>query len=41
VTEDDDLDGQIGGVTVRQSQEFEHPDDGEACVANGGRETTA
>jgi hypothetical protein len=29
VTEDDDLDCEIGGVTTPQSQEFEHPDEGD------------
>jgi hypothetical protein len=29
VTEDDDLDGQIGGVAPLQAQQLEHPDQGE------------
>ena len=33
VTEDDDLDGQMGGVTPSKSQEFEHPD--EADIEEG------
>ena len=37
MTEDDDLDGQIGGVTSPQSQEFEHPDEGDIEEGQGHR----
>jgi len=37
VTEDDDLNGQIGGVIAPQSQEFEHPDEGDIEKGQGHR----
>jgi len=37
VTEDDDLDGQIGGVTPLEAQQFEDSDEGEVDKGQGHR----
>ena len=37
MTEDDDFDGQIGGFTAPQSQEFEHEDEADIEEGQGHR----